>query len=128
MTRSWRLRLDDVLKVPPQMRHGNFNVYSKQHRYVENKTKGVLNQICLNGDYKKCLFKYRSFSKQVIFINSVTFILEIRLKLTKGRMSHLAVLHLHMTQIFFIVSKGGLTLGAGPLCMTSGLNTTPHRG
>lgn len=43
-------------------------------------------------------------------------------------MPHLAVLYLHMTQIVFVVSKGGLTLGAGPLCLSSGLSAAPRRG
>ena len=36
-------------------------------------------------------------------------------------MSHLAVLRLHVTQIFFVVGKDGLTLGTRPFCGTSGL-------
>lgn len=43
-------------------------------------------------------------------------------------MPHLAVLYLHMTQIVFVVSKGGLTLGASPLCLSSGLSAAPRRG
>ncbi len=43
-------------------------------------------------------------------------------------MSHLAVLHLHMTQIVVVVGEDGLTLRAGPLRLRGRLSAAPRRG